>query len=92
LKPDEPLASISGRDVGVPSIVFTKIGNRSLTPFPDAFGLIWKKEEMRALNPEENGSQEHGRTAVFKPADLRGFRNGADIRASLRAQDWSRGA
>ncbi len=34
LKPDEPLASISGRDVGVPSIVFTKIGNRSLTPFP----------------------------------------------------------
>jgi hypothetical protein len=38
LKPDEPLASISSRDVGVPSIVFTKIGNRSLTPFPTGPG------------------------------------------------------
>ena len=39
LKPDEPLASISGRDVGVPSIVFTKIGNRSLTLSPDPVPL-----------------------------------------------------
>ena len=32
--PDDPLARISDRDEDVPSIVFTKTRNRSLTPFP----------------------------------------------------------
>ena len=32
--PDDPLARISDRDEDVPSIVFTKIGNRSLTLSP----------------------------------------------------------
>ena len=27
--------------------------------------------------------QEHGKTVVFKPADLRGFRNGADKAGAL---------
>jgi len=49
---------------------------------PDAFGLIRKKEETLALNPEENAPQEHGKTVVFKPADLRGFRNDADTAPS----------
>jgi len=38
---------------------------------------------MRALNPEQNAPQEHGKTADFKPADLRGFRNGADTQRDL---------
>ena len=49
---------------------------------PDAFGLIRKKEESLALNPEENAPQEHGKTVDFKPADLRGFRNDADTAPS----------
>jgi len=39
-----------------------------------------KKEETRTLNPEENAPKEHSKTVVFKPANLRGFRNGADRR------------
>ena len=49
---------------------------------PDTFGLIRKKEETLALNREENAPQEHGKTVVFKPADLRGFRNDADTAPS----------
>jgi len=39
-----------------------------------------KKEETRTLNPEENATKEHSKTVVFQPANLRGFRNGADRR------------
>jgi len=49
---------------------------------PDTFGQIRKKEETLALNREENAPQEHGKTVVFKPADLRGFRNDADTAPS----------
>jgi len=39
-----------------------------------------KKEETLTLNPEENAPKEPSKTVVFKPANLRGFRNGADRR------------
>ncbi|MFM8877728.1 MAG: hypothetical protein ACKOKG_01135, partial [Verrucomicrobiota bacterium] len=48
-----------------------------------------KKEETLALNPEENAPKEHGKTVVFKPADLRGFRNGADKRAEEHYRQWT---
>jgi len=50
----------------------------------DAFGLIRKKEESLALNPEENAPQEHGKTVDFKPADLRGFRKRKGVRRKER--------
>jgi hypothetical protein len=47
-------------------------------------GLHRKKEETPALILEENAPKEHGKTVVFKPADLRGFRNGADTGSERR--------
>ena len=46
----------------------------------NALGLHRKKEETLTLNPEENAPKEPSKTVVFKPADLRGFRNGAENR------------
>ena len=49
---------------------------------PDSFGLIRKKEETLALNPEENAPQEHGKTVVFKPQIYVGFGTIADTAPS----------
>ena len=45
---------------------------------PDAFGLIWKKKETRALILERKRIRGSGKTADFKPATFRGFRNVAE--------------
>ena len=49
---------------------------------PDAFGLIWKKKETRTLILEKKPIRGSGKTADFKPATFRGFRNVAEKRVS----------
>ena len=47
---------------------------------PEAFGFIWKKEEMLALILERKRVRGYGKTANFKPPTFREFQNVAERR------------
>jgi hypothetical protein len=44
----------------------------------EAFGLIWKKEQSRAIILERKRVRGSGKTANFKPPTFREFQNVAD--------------
>ena len=45
---------------------------------PEAFGLIWKKEQTRGLILERKRVRGSGKTANFKPSTFREFQNVAE--------------